>query len=350
MHRSRSSTRRASVPESNNLAAIESLTGYRALAWGRHLELLLTDQRSDRSKTCRPAGGARAYPARISPSSSPKRVAHPRCRPGVGRWACTRRTFGSGEKAIVNFRKDDPPQTLLGSVQKKWFLERLVASRATWKIWGNTLGTLDYRIDPPEPASRTPHGPGLGPGMPACVRPMRARGLRRTRADLFVRASGEDHGLCYPRGRSAQLLGGGLPRRTCRLSGSSRSASTLWSGRFLPWPAGKARAEPAGVTSASVRWGYLVQRASGSKPTQRSTCCCVMACACLEYQRTGDIRSAREHSNRQLSPHLSFVDVGGHGYATVQVSAEAVRMRSSSASQGQASPSTRPMAALSCIA
>src|SRR5581483_1614756 len=36
--------------ESNNLTAINSLKGYRALRWGRHVELVITDQRSYRSE------------------------------------------------------------------------------------------------------------------------------------------------------------------------------------------------------------------------------------------------------------------------------------------------------------
>jgi hypothetical protein len=39
----------------------------------------------------------------------------------------------------------------------------------------------------------------------------------------------------------------------------------------------------------------------------------------LEYASSGDLAKARALSNPDLSPHLSFVDVGGHGYATVRV-------------------------------
>ena len=46
--------------------------------------------------------------------------------------------------------------------------------------------------------------------------------------------------------------------------------------------------------------------------------------ACLEYQRTGDLERARRASNPDLSPHLSFVDMGGHGYATVRVAGDAI--------------------------
>ena len=32
--------------------------------------------------------------------------------------------------------------------QKAWFLDRLRQSKATWKVWGCSLGTLDWRADP----------------------------------------------------------------------------------------------------------------------------------------------------------------------------------------------------------
>ena len=52
-------------------------------------------------------------------------------------------TIGYGDSQVPNFRKDEPPQTILGAEQKTWFLEKLRDSKATWKIWGNTTGTLD---------------------------------------------------------------------------------------------------------------------------------------------------------------------------------------------------------------
>ena len=39
----------------------------------------------------------------------------------------------------------------------------------------------------------------------------------------------------------------------------------------------------------------------------------------LEYAQSGDLEKARALSNPYLSPHLSFVDTGGNGYATVRV-------------------------------
>ena len=46
--------------------------------------------------------------------------------------------------------------------------------------------------------------------------------------------------------------------------------------------------------------------------------------SCLEYAKSGDITKARALSNPDLSPHLSFVDMGGHGYTTVRVTSDAL--------------------------
>jgi len=46
-------------------------------------------------------------------------------------------------KDLPNPRKDSPPHSMLGATQKQWFKEQLKRSTATWKIWGNSLGTLD---------------------------------------------------------------------------------------------------------------------------------------------------------------------------------------------------------------
>jgi alkaline phosphatase D len=44
--------------------------------------------------------------------------------------------------------------------------------------------------------------------------------------------------------------------------------------------------------------------------------------AALEYSRTGDATAARRLSNPGLAPYLKFLDLAGHGYAIVRVSAE----------------------------
>jgi alkaline phosphatase D len=46
--------------------------------------------------------------------------------------------------------------------------------------------------------------------------------------------------------------------------------------------------------------------------------------SCLEYSRSGDLKKALELSNSDLSPHVSFVDMGGHGYSVVRVSSDSI--------------------------
>src|SRR4029079_15433907 len=41
----------------------------------------------------------------------------------------------------------------------------------------------------------------------------------------------------------------------------------------------------------------------------------------LEYAASGDLQKALAVGNPEMAPHLTFVDVGGHGYATVRVDA-----------------------------
>ena len=45
---------------------------------------------------------------------------------------------------------------------------------------------------------------------------------------------------------------------------------------------------------------------------------------CLEYGKSHDPEKARRLSNPDVAPHLAFVDMGGHGYATVKVARDSI--------------------------
>src|SRR5262249_21244600 len=134
--------------EPNNLAAISSLSVYRSLRFGRNLELFVTEHYSHRSEE--PTSRKEA-----APLSSPD---FPDLWPEEAlRVLDAGRTFDGGhppeaiafgDARVPNFRKDAPPQTLLGEDQRRWFIDGLRASRATWKVWGNSLGSVDWRADP----------------------------------------------------------------------------------------------------------------------------------------------------------------------------------------------------------
>ena len=46
----------------------------------------------------------------------------------------------------------------------------------------------------------------------------------------------------------------------------------------------------------------------------------------LVLQQTGDLKQALAASNGALAPHLSFMDMGGHGYATVRATADQIEV------------------------
>src|SRR5688572_21397455 len=147
--------------EPNNLTAINSLKAYRALRYGRHLDLIITDQHSYRSPdpTGDPAiealGSAEhmgMFPEDVMEVCDGGRAFNGGHPPAEVRF---------GDKTVKNPQKDAPPQTILGAEQKAWFKERLRASSATWKVWGNSMGTLEYRADPQNlPAGLTAPWPG----------------------------------------------------------------------------------------------------------------------------------------------------------------------------------------------
>src|SRR6188474_1204560 len=126
--------------EPNNLKAINSLIAYRTFRYGRHLDLILTDQHSYRGDDPTDAEGVDKI---VDPSfngmfSESATMALDAGRAFNGGKPPAELRFG--DKSIPNPRKDSPPRTILGAVQKKWFLEQLRASTATWKIWGNSIG------------------------------------------------------------------------------------------------------------------------------------------------------------------------------------------------------------------
>jgi alkaline phosphatase D len=45
----------------------------------------------------------------------------------------------------------------------------------------------------------------------------------------------------------------------------------------------------------------------------------------LSFASKRDLPEARALSNRELAPHLEFVDLGGHGYAKVRLTADEMR-------------------------
>jgi alkaline phosphatase D len=305
--------------EPNNLAAIGSLTGYRALRFGRHVELLITDQHSYRSEDPGSRKEAASLTSGDFPSMAPEEMmealdagrAHAGGAPKV-------LSFGSVE--VPNFRKNEPAQTILGAEQKAWFLKRLANSRATWKVWGNSEGTLDWRADPQNlPDGTGARWPGKG----------------------YASLGGGDYGTAYV--ERAEIYDAVRDRGITGFVTVSGDRHSFWAGlaaKALP----PARFEPVGVAfvTGSISAPGLVEAYEHRFPKDHPLRPLYVADvggkmkpavnllmhhgvrACLEYQRTGDLAAARRASNPDLAPHLSFLDMGGHGYAIARFDADAM--------------------------
>jgi alkaline phosphatase D len=66
---------------------------------------------------------------------------------------------------------------------------------------------------------------------------------------------------------------------------------------------------------------YVDDRADGTMRCALNTTVLHGVSAALALKKTGDLQQARAARNAEVAPHLKFGDFGGHGYATVAVSA-----------------------------
>ena len=305
---------------SNNFAAINSLIAYRALRWGKHIDLLITDNRSFRSRDpgnhdeinplfegdtlgwvpeelMRQLDGGRDYANGQPPAKL---------------------TFG--DKSVPNYRAGEAAQTMLGKTQKAWFLERLRSATATWKIWASSLGTPDWRVDP----QNLPPALGKWPN-----------------ADFAIIATGDWGSTYHERAeifdavRDAGITGFAI------VSGDRHSFWAGYAAKALP----PAAFEPVGVTfvTGSISAPGMAEANehnlkndnplrplfvanSGGGPPQATVNLLLQhgVRSALEFASSGDLQKAHAVSNPDLAPHLSFVDMGGHGYSTVRVDGSAM--------------------------
>jgi alkaline phosphatase D len=308
--------------EPNNVLAIESLRAYRTLRWGRLLDLIITDQYSHRSEEPTTRIEARPLSTPTFPDLLPEEVMRALDAGAAAENGHPPDVLPSGAAPVPNFRKNSPVQTLLGVEQKAWFLEELRRSRATWKVWGNSLGTLDWRADPQHlPAGLTTPWPGQGY---ACF------------------GGGGDYGTAYSeRGDIYDVIRAEGITGFVTVSGDRHSFWAGLSAKSLPPlpfdPVGVAfitgSVSSPGIVEAyehrfpkdhPLRALYVADIAGQQKPAVNLLLHHGVR-SCLEYQRTGDAAAARRVSNRDLAPHLAFLDMGGHGYAVLRLSADAVQ-------------------------
>lgn len=307
--------------EPNNLTAIHSLRGYRSLRWGRNMELMITDQRSYRSEEPTDRPEAAVFSSDVFPEFFPQEALEILDGGSAYNSGHPPASIRYGSTEVPNFRRDQPPQTLLGAEQKAWFLERLKKSKATWKIWGDTVATLEMRADPQNlPTGFTAPWPGAGFAGFAGMSDHSTAFAERAEIYDFVRDNGIT-GFATVAGDRHSFWAGlatkALPPKLFEPVGiafvtGSISAPGISEALEHGFPKkhpllplfigqGPADTRPQPTINLLLRHGVR---------------------SCLEYAKSGDIDKARALSNPDLSPHLSFVDMGGHGYSVVRVTSD----------------------------
>jgi alkaline phosphatase D len=310
--------------EPNNLTAINSLKGYRALRYGQHLDMIITDQHSYRS----------ADP--FSDPSLEKLVGDEFM--GMFPESAMQildggRSFNGGnppaeirfnDAHVPNPQRSSPPQTILGAEQKVWLKNKLKSSTAAWKIWANSLGALDWRADPQN----------LPTGLTKESWPQ----------NTFAVLNAGDYGTAYAERseiynlvRDAKITGFAIVSGDRHSFWAGYAAAELPPGKFTPIGlsfVGASLVSPGAMESyehrlpkdAPLRPLFLADKNLGAKPEW--TCNMLVkhgVRACLEYAKSFDLKRAQSLSNPDLAPHLKFVDLGAHGYAKVQLSAVEMR-------------------------
>jgi alkaline phosphatase D len=310
--------------EPNNLTAIRSLIAYRALRYGKHLDLLITDQHSFCGDDPTDAEGVgKIYdPAFNGMFSEEAMIALDAGRAFDGRRPPAELHFR--DVRIPNPRKETPPRTILGVDQKAWFKDQLRKSTATWKIWGNSLGALDWRSDPQN----------LPTGMVEKPWP----------ADTYAQFGSNDYGSAYSERkeiydlvREAKITGFAIVSGDRHSFWAGYAAADLPPRKFEPVGlsfVGASLASPGTMEALEhrlpkdlpIRALFLADRPDGAKPDWTYNMLLKHGVrSCLEYAKSFDLERARSLSNPNLAPHLEFVDLGGHGYAKIQLSGDQMR-------------------------
>ena len=309
--------------EPNNFAAIDSLIGYRTFRYGKHLELIITDQHSYRSAdpfsdpSLGKLGGDEFID--MAPESLMQVLDGGSAYDGGNPPA----EVSFNQARVPNPQKDKPPQTILGARQKAWFKDQLRRSTATWKIWGNSEGGPDLRADPQNlPAGMTkeqwPGGYAATPsgdwGTAYAERAEIYDLVRDAKITGFAIVAGDRHAFW------AGYAASNLPPREFEPVGLSFVGASLSS-------AGAMEANEHNLPkTAPLRPLFLADRPNGAKPDWTFNMLLKHGVrSCLEYAKSFDLERARALSNPELSPHVEFVDTGGHGYSIVRVTGVEMR-------------------------
>jgi alkaline phosphatase D len=309
--------------EPNNLAAINSLRLYRAFRYGRNVELILTDNRSYRSEPVGDSALAAPFQSDAFPNVLDQdaiEILDAGRAYGDGRPPDTIRFAGED---FPNPCKDSPPRSMLGREQKAWFLARLARSTAPWKIWGNSVGMLDWRTDFQNlPADVPVRWPGKGY---ALFSGDDWSGYFFERGEILdfvkthsiaglVSLAGDRHAFL------AGVISKTLPPKTFEPVGLDFVGGSI----STPGLAEITEVRPPKADSLKPAYIYTADGSPVRSAADFSARHGVRASYAL--QQTHDVATALADRNPAVAPHLSFLDSGGHGYGVVTAGPQAIEV------------------------
>ena len=162
--------------------------------------------------------------------------------------------------------------------------------------------------------------------------------------DIYANLGGGDYGNAYiERGeiydlvRDAKITGFAIVSGDRHSFWAGYAASALPPGKFEPVGlsfVGASLASPGAMEAYEHRLPkdhplrplFLADRPNGAKPDWTFNMLLKHGVrSCLDYAKSFDLSHARSLSNPALSPHLEFVDMGGHGYAKVRLTDDEMR-------------------------
>jgi alkaline phosphatase D len=292
----------------DNAAAVESLTIYRAFRYGRNVEMILTDNRSYKI--------ADADASAVSPKEFPMFVDEDTARiiddgrvANGGKPPATLRFDG---KDIPNPGIHQPMQTYLGPKQRAWLIERLTTSQAPWKVWGHSFGTLAWRTD----LANLPEG--MGPKWPGSGFALANGGYYAEHALIYdvLRKKGVT-GLAVVAGDKhsfwAGLTSADLPPRAYDPVGVEFVTGSISA-------QGLAEIMDRIVKPDHALKALYYAGKNNEIPAFNFTLLHGVRAALALSQSSAD--EARKLSNPAVAPHLKFVDFGGHGYGLATMTAQ----------------------------
>jgi len=305
--------------EKNNLAAIQSMTIYRALRWGRLVDMLLLDGRSYRGPrgvdTAMLGTDEIAYPelpipAQLIATLNAGQTANNGNPPDTVRYY---------ESELPNSRKHSPRGAMLGDTQKAWLCDSLQGSTAKWKIICNNTPLASFGFDTSFMSGGTKDGvlwTDSWDGYP----------LEREELMQFIYSAEISNVVSLSGDRHAHFAGLIYTREA---DGTAKAV--------LPELIGAAvsAASRAAIQIAQLRENEQLSRLTGYPNSVRS----------YRYKNgpglngwllhghqsartmhdTGDEKTAQMQSDPTVNPHLWYADTDAHGYYLVHFSTTSMR-------------------------